>query len=168
MSTKLTQVAIAALAGAGLTAVVLTMNPLQAHPPDGSPRWGPGRVGGPGPGAGWCHRGSGGAFDVTNVETLEGTATHFNRYGGRQGMFLTLQTDAETVDVHVGPYWYLERQGFEITLDEPIEVTGFRNGANAGGQTRLMASEIKQGDRVLQLRDANGYPLWMGRGAPAR
>lgn len=62
--------------------------------------------------------------------------------------------------VHLGPAWYLEDQGFELTPNSPVEVTGFRSDWH--GQSVLMASEVTQGDRVLQLRDANGYPLWMG------
>jgi hypothetical protein len=108
---------------------------------------------------------NGGLFDADDVVTLQGTATAVNRYGGHQGMFLTLQTAQETLEVHLGPAWYLEDQGFAITPNSPVSVKGFRSDWN--GQPVLMASEVTQGDRVLQLRDANGYPLWMGQGTPA-
>jgi hypothetical protein len=104
----------------------------------------------------------GGVFDPADLETLQGTATEIDR-GGHQGVFLNLTTAQETLTVHLGPAWYLEDQGFAIDFNSPVEVKGFRNDWN--GQSVLMASEVKQGDRVLQLRDANGYPLWMGQGA---
>jgi hypothetical protein len=104
-------------------------------------------------------------FDADDLVTLQGTATEVNRYGGHQGVFLNLTTAQETLTVHLGPDWYLDDQGFEIDFNRPLEVTGFRS--NWNGQAVLMASEVKQGDRTLQLRDANGYPLWMRQATPS-
>jgi hypothetical protein len=172
MTMKLVTIALSALAGAGIATLAFTATPLQAQNqtgwwPMGRPmmgdRW-QDSPGGPGMGQG---RGGmpcqAGVFDPDNVETLQGTATEVTRYGGHQGVFLNLTTAQETLTVHLGPDWYLDDQGFEIDFNSPLEVTGFRTDWN--GQAVLMASQVKQGDRTLQLRDANGYPLWMGQGA---
>lgn len=172
-TTKWIQLGLATLAGAGIATLALTA-PLGAQSPW---RWmpmgwhmenlgdrGPGYPGGgPGRGNGPCV--NGGAFDTTAIETLSGTVTEVNRYGGHQGMVAVLQTNDGTVEVHLGPLWYLESQGFEVTLNSPMEVTGFRS--QFTDRAVILASEIKQGDRVLQLRDANGYPVWMRQERPA-
>lgn len=171
MTMKFVSIALSALAGAGIATLIFTATPLRAQTQTGwwpmghqmmGERW---QRGGPmGRGAMSCV--NGGIFDANDLVTLQGTATAVDRYGGHQGMFLMLQTTQETLEVHLGPAWYLEEQGFDITLNTPIQVTGFRTDWN--DQSVLIASEVKQGDRVLQLRDANGYPLGMRQDTPLR
>lgn len=170
---KIVLIASSALAGAGIATLVFTATPLQAQNQTGwwpmgrsmmGERWQGGGPRGPGQGGMPCM--NGGIVNPDDLVTLQGTATEVNRYGGHQGMFLTLQTAQETLEVHLGPAWYLADQGFDIAPNSPVEVTGFRSDWN--GQSVLIASEVKQGDRVLQLRDANGYPLWMRQGTPSR
>ena len=164
MVMKLVSSAIAALVGVGVATLAFTATSLQAQTqrwPTGRPMMGDGWQRGPGRGNMPCA--NGGLFDSDDVVTVQGTATQLDRYGRHQGQFLTVQTAQETLEVHLGPAWYWQDQGFEIALNSPIEVTGFRS--DWRGQAVLMAAEITQGDRVLQLRDASGYPLWMGQGA---
>ncbi|PZU95648.1 MAG: hypothetical protein DCF32_22370 [Leptolyngbya sp.] len=172
MTMKLAQIALSGLVGAGLATLAFTATPLRAQSQIGwwpmgqsmhGVRWQGGQPMGPGMGGMPCN---GGVFDPTTLETLQGTATAVNRYGGHQGTFVTLQTAQETLEVHLGPAWYLQNQGFELADNSPMAVTGWRS--NWHGQSMLMASEVKQGDRTLQLRDANGYPLWMQQEAPSR
>lgn len=171
MTMKFAQVALSALAGASLATLAFTATPLRAQSQIGwwpmgqsmhGARWQGGQPGGPGMGGMPCN---GGVFDPAALETLQGTATAVNLYGGHQGTFVTLQTAQETLDVHLGPAWYLQNQGFELAAGRPIEVTGWRSSWR--GQAVVMASEVKQGDRTLLLRDANGYPLWMQQEVPA-
>lgn len=173
MSTKWVQVGLAALAGAGIATLVFTASPLRAQGQWRSMPMGwhmdnigerpSGYPGGPGIGNMPCI--NGGAVDPATLETWRGTINRIDRYSGHQGVFAWLQTNQTPVEVHLGPAWYLESQGFEVIPDSLVEVTGFRSQLN--DQSVVMVSEIKQGDRVLQLRDANGYPLWMDRGIPA-
>jgi hypothetical protein len=166
MTTKFVQLAIAALAGAGVVTLVFTITPLRAHTGWMPLMHGPGQPGQP---MGLddddmpCLRD--GVFAPDSLEILQGTATQVNRYGGHQGTFMTLTTPQETLEVHLGPAWYLQNQGFDIVLNSPIQVTGFRSSWN--GQSVLMATEIRQGDRVLPLRDAEGYPLWRQMNVPS-
>jgi hypothetical protein len=173
MATKLVSIALSALAGAGIATLVFTATPLQAQNqtgwwPMGRPMMGNGwQRGGPmGPRGGGMSCRNGGMFNADDLVTLQGTATAVNRYGSHQGMFLTLQTAQETLEVHLGPAWYLEDQGFAIVPNSPVEVKGFRS--DWQGESVLMASEVTQGDRVLQLRDADGYPIWMQQATPSR
>lgn len=78
------------------------------------------------------------------------------------GTHISLKTVDGTMVVHVGPAAYLESQNFSLTQGDEVTVTGSKvhQGANF-----LIAGEIKKGDRVLELRDANGFPLWWGLGS---
>ncbi len=101
-------------------------------------------------------------YDPSRVETIQGTVTEIqggNR-GMPHGMYLVIKTNTETLGLHVGPIWYLDQQNFQIQPNDVVEVTGTR--VNWGGQQSLIVGEIKKGNQTLQLRDANGYPRWMG------
>lgn len=170
MTLKFSQLAIAALAGAGLTALVFTTTPLRAQT---QTLWRPGWMHHPGYWQGGPNGPRGGGmpcldddqgFDPAALETLNGTVTAVEQYGGRRGVFLDMQTGQETVEVHLGPDWYLESQGFTVQNHSPIEVTGYRN--NFDGHAEIMAATVKQGSQEIRLRDANGYPLWMQQDWP--
>ena len=72
-----------------------------------------------------------------------------------------INTDKETIEVHVAPSWYLADQDFEITTKDNIVIKGSR--INVDGKPAIIAREIKKGDRILVLRDKNGVPLWSGK-----
>lgn len=108
---------------------------------------------------------SGSMYDPSRVETVQGTITEIqagNR-GNRmsEGVHLLMKTNTETLELHLGPRWYLEQQNFQIQPNETLEVTGMR--VNLGGQQTLIVGEIKKGNQTLQLRDEKGYPRWMAR-----
>jgi hypothetical protein len=127
----------------------------QNHPMMGQGRWG--HSGGNG-------QYSGSMYDPSRVETVQGTITEIqtiNRWNRMsQGAHLLVKTNTETLELHLGPQWYLEQQNFQIQPNDTVEVTGMR--IDRGGQPILMVGEIKKGNQTLQLRDENGYPRWMG------
>ena len=129
------------------------------------------------PGFGW--RGSRGwgadgnygrLFDPKSVVTIHGTIASLTEVAPMKGMgmgvHVMLKTDAETVDVHLGPVWYLESQDADLKAGDTIEVRGSR--VQIDKRPTLIAIEIKRGDDVLVLRDADGVPRWAGwrRGRP--
>ncbi len=71
-----------------------------------------------------------------------------------------LKTDKETISVHLGPGWYIEKQDINIEPKDKIEATGSR--ITFGGKPAIIAAEVKKGDEVLKLRDENGFPVWAG------
>lgn len=124
-----------------------------------------------GPWKGW--RGSGGwgmgsqyqrMFDPATVETASGTVESVDKVtpmkGMHSGIHLALKTDKGTIDVHLGPEWYIERLDTKIQKGDKIEVKGSR--VTIGGKPAIIASEVKKGDSVLLLRDNNGVPAWAG------
>lgn len=80
--------------------------------------------------------------------------------GMYSGIHLILKTDKETIDVHLGPEWYIERLDTKIKKGDKIEVKGSR--LTISGKPAIIAAEVKKGDNVLILRDSAGIPTWAG------
>jgi hypothetical protein len=103
-------------------------------------------------------------YDPDTVTTLKGTATAvavMPARGGRMGgTHVTLQSDGQTLDVHLGPTWFLQREGIEVAKGDSIEVTGSL--IDFDGNSFLIARELKKGQKVLKLRDEQGVPVWSG------
>jgi hypothetical protein len=124
--------------------------------------------------AGWTGwRGSGGwgmgsgyqrMYDPATVETVSGTVASVEKVAPMKGMHagihLMVKTDKETVDVHLGPDWYIERLDAKIQKGDRIEVKGSR--VTIEGKPAIIAAEVKKGDNVLVLRDSSGIPAWAG------
>ena len=69
-----------------------------------------------------------------------------------------LKADSGTPAVYLGPSWFLESKGFKFAKGDEIEVTGSKLEA----QDTIVAREVKKGDQVLVLRNAQGIPAWSG------
>ena len=123
------------------------------------------------PGQGW--RGSGGwgsqgayarLYNPATIETVSGQVTAVERVtplkGMGAGIHLKLKTDKETVSVHLGPAWYIERLDARIEKGDSLQVTGSR--VNVAGKPAIIASEVKKGDALLTLRSDSGVPVWSG------
>ena len=116
-------------------------------------------------GAGW---GRGGAYnrlyDPKTVETVSGEVVKVEQMtpmtGMGYGVHLVLKTDKETISVHLGPAWYVERQDTKIEPKDHVEVKGSRIAFE--GKPAIIAAEIKKGDEILLLRDDAGVPAWAG------
>lgn len=114
---------------------------------------------------GW---GMGGAyqriFNPATVETVTGEVTAVERItpikGMGVGVHLLLKTDKETLSVHLGPSWYIERLDTRIEKGNKIEVKGSR--VMVAGKPAIIAAEVKKGDVLLKLRDDSGIPAWAG------
>ncbi len=125
----------------------------------------------PGPGMMW--RGSGGwgpgaqynrMYDPKTVETISGEVIRIDQFTPAKGMFggihMNVKTDKETISVHLGPSWYLQNQDVKIEPKDKVEVKGAR--ISFGGKPAIIATEVKKGEEVLQLRDDTGFPVWSG------
>lgn len=123
------------------------------------------------PWKGW--RGSGGwgaqgayqrLFNPATVETVRGEVTAVERItplrGMGAGIHLQLKTDKETIPVHLGPAWYIERLDTRIDKGDAIEVEGSR--VTVAGKPAIIAAQVKKGGAQLTLRDARGIPVWSG------
>jgi hypothetical protein len=103
-------------------------------------------------------------YDPKTVETVQGkvlSVQKATRTEGRSyGVHLTLQTDKETIPVHLGPGWYIEQQTLQIAANDTITVIGSR--VTFDEKPAIIAAQVKKGNEVLKLRDENGIPIWRG------
>ncbi len=120
---------------------------------------------------GW--RGSGGwgmgsqynrMYNPATVETVSGTVETVDKITPMKGMYsgihIVVKTDKESIDVHLGPEWYIERLDTRIEKGDKIEVKGSR--VTIAGKPAIIAAEVKKGDSTLVLRDSAGVPAWAG------
>ena len=106
-------------------------------------------------------------YDLGTVETLKGTVIKVEQLAPRRverpsRVQLLLKTDKETVSVLLGPESWFKQQNFSLAPGDQVEVKGSR--ITRPRRTFIIAGEVRKGGQVLQLRDANGRPLW----APGR
>ena len=124
-----------------------------------------------GPWKGWRGSGAWGMgspyqrmYNPATVETLSGMVEAVDKVtpmkGMQSGIHVMLKTDKETISVHLGPEWYVERLDTKIAKGDTIEVKGSR--VTFGGKPAVIAAEVKKGDSVLVLRDSAGIPAWAG------
>lgn len=114
---------------------------------------------------GW---GMGGAYqrmyNPATVETVTGEVTAVDSITPMRGMgagiHLMLKTDKETISVHLGPSWFIERLDARIDKGDKIEVKGSR--VMVAGKPAIIAAEVKKGNALLKLRNDNGVPVWAG------
>ena len=105
-------------------------------------------------------------YDPKAVETLQGKVLSVEKAtrgeGRSYGVHLTLQTDKETISVHLGPSWYIEKQTPHIEANDTITVTGSR--VTVDGKPAIIAAQVKKGSEILNLREENGVPMWRRAG----
>lgn len=126
--------------------------------------WGPGPRWGPGPMAGPGVR----LYNPDTVTTLRGTVAAVEVVpagrGRIGGTHVTLQSEGKQTEVHLGPTWFVEQSGWKLAKGDAVEVTGSL--VRIGEASYLIARTVKKGDKVLDLRDPRGLPLWAGQQRP--
>lgn len=101
-------------------------------------------------------------YDPETVETIRGEVTEVNRIvprqGRRGGIHIVVESDRESLPVHLGPQQFLDDQALQINRDDEVEVTGSR--VEMSGREVILAKEIRKGEETLTLRNENGTPAW--------
>ena len=92
--------------------------------------------------------------EVVNVETITPMK------GMSSGVHLMVKTDKETISVHLGPAWYIQRLDMKSATGDKVEITGSR--VTFQGNPAIIAAEVQKGDEIVRLRDENGFPVWSG------
>lgn len=105
-------------------------------------------------------------YDPKSVVKIEGTITDIQNYSpegtGRNGIHIKLKTNKKTMNVHLGPSWYIDKQDVKLNINDKITVTGSE--VTYSGSKVIIASKVEKGKKILDLRDTNGIPLWSGKG----
>ena len=104
-------------------------------------------------------------YDPATVVTVSGVVESTDTVAAERGMgygvHLKLKTDKETVSVHLGPGWFMEKQETKIIVGDTIEVKGSR--LTMENAPVIIAAEVRKGSSILKLRDENGVPVWAGK-----
>ncbi len=82
--------------------------------------------------------------------------------GRGTGTHLVVKGDKETMEVHVGPTWYLKQKGYFFAKGDQIEVVGSK--VHYDGADVIVARKITKGDTTWTLRNEQGFPLWSRQG----
>lgn len=103
-------------------------------------------------------------YDTKTVETIVGEVISVDKItpikGMSNGVHLKVKTNKETISVHLGPEWYIEKQDIEIISKNNVEIKGSR--VTYEGKPAIIAAEIIKGNEMLLLRSENGSPVWNG------
>jgi hypothetical protein len=106
-------------------------------------------------------------YDLNTVKTVWGKVLSIEKTAPPKRrsdwVDLILQTGQETIAVHLGPAWFMDKQTPRIEANDIIMVTGSRVTVN--GNLGITAADIKKGNEVLKLRENNGIPVWPRTGA---
>jgi hypothetical protein len=117
----------------------------------GSGNWGPGTQ-------------YGRLYNPQTMESISGKVASVDTItpikGMSSGVHLMLKTDNETISVHLGPAWYIQRQDMKIAPGDKIDITGSR--ITLQGEPAIIAAEVKKENEILKLRDESGLPVWSG------
>jgi hypothetical protein len=100
-------------------------------------------------------------FNSQTMETLSGEVAAVGKFtprGKPYGVRFTLKTDQGPIEVILGRGTYIEQQGFTFEPQDKVTVKGSR--VAVAGKPTIIATEVTKGDKTLQLRDANGTPVW--------
>jgi len=120
----------------------------------------------------WAATGAHGkGFNAATVKTITGTVESMGSFkpegapaGATGGLRLRVKTtDGQTVTVYAGPVSFAEQKDFFVMPGDQITITGSETKIRS--RSVLLASELKKGDKTLELRDKSGKPLWSMGGA---
>jgi hypothetical protein len=103
-------------------------------------------------------------YDPATVVTVSGEVISIDQVapmkGMRRGIHLMLKTEKESIPVHLGPAWFIDRLDTKIEKGDKIDVKGSR--VSIDGKPAIIAAEVKKGGNLLLLRDSSGVPVWSG------
>jgi hypothetical protein len=152
------------IVAAGLAAVFVIIAGVVVAEPGWGPGAGPGNCNGCGRGPGQGMGGAGRMYDPAKVEVVAGQVVSLDQIEGRRGpgtgVVLTMKTGSETLSVHLGPQWFMDKQDMKLAAGDSVEIKGAKS--TRRGENVFLAAEVKKGGAVLKLRDENGVPVWAG------
>jgi len=105
-------------------------------------------------------------FNAGTVKTITGTVESVGSFkpegapaGATGGLRLRVKTTGgQTVTIYAGPVSFAEQKDFSVMPGDQITITGSEMKIRA--RSVILASELKTGDKTLELRDKTGKPLW--------
>jgi|GEM_PF-3262861 len=101
-------------------------------------------------------------FDPETIETFESVIIRIESFvpmeGMTEGVQLVVEYNEDPLPVHLGPEWFMRHQDVEFHEGEWVRVTGSH--AEIDGLAIVLAKEVEMEEYHLQVRTAEGAPLW--------
>ncbi len=116
------------------------------------------------PAAGQPPANGGRRYDPAAEVTITGVVSEVKKTpcatcpGGRMGLHLVVISADGPVDVRLGPNREIRERGMQFAAGDEVTVVGAKT-AN-GESTRIVARQVKAGNKTYTLRDASGAPVW--------
>jgi len=103
-----------------------------------------------------------------NLVAYNGTVQSVNTVtvGGVTTDDLVLSTANGTVNIDLGPQWFLDRQGMVFDVGSNITVFTGPATTQVGNVTMFPAFDVVNNNALLNLRFMNGMPVWNGWNIP--
>jgi hypothetical protein len=103
-------------------------------------------------------------FDRNTVIRVAGTASQVDIEESKRPCTLSLKTAEESINVILGPGWFLSEKHADIQKGDPLVVEGAKM-MDQRGRIHLVASQVtnQRTGAILLLRDEFGRPHWAGR-----
>ena len=110
-------------------------------------------------------------YDPATVETISGDVLRIDRIPSRRGTGTAVHvavrvSSGETVDVRLGPAWWIDGQKVRVKEKDKVEVKGSR--VTIAGAPVVIAAVVSKNEKTLVLRNDAGVPAWAGQKAHAR
>jgi hypothetical protein len=101
------------------------------------------------------------AYDTTTEVQFEGVVSEVRQVssGPLQGIYLTVKTKSESVDLYLGPAEFIKLFDVQFKNGNGVEVTGSK--VKFEGRDLVLGREVRLGKTTLVLRGAKGAPNWM-------
>ena len=102
-------------------------------------------------------------FDPNTIQTFEAEVIQVDLFAPMaemsEGIEVVVKSEGESINVHLGPSWYLSYQDFDLNKGDQVEVTG--SWIETGGMPVVIATQIKTDEWTLSLRnEKEGCPVW--------
>ena len=110
-------------------------------------------------------------YNPNTIQDAAGTVVSFQQTRPRlsrwHAVVVFLKTpNNDSMEVHLGPQWFLEENSLNLQPNDPIAVSGSL--VTVEGRPFLMANKITKGDKTLVLRKDDGRPAWINKAPSAR
>jgi len=79
------------------------------------------------------------------------------------GVFVTVKVNEQTVELQVGPKWFIDEMTWTFTKGDKLEITGWKVDKDGN---EVVVRKISRGEWTLEPRDDAGAANWLWMTAP--
>ena len=101
-------------------------------------------------------------FSRQNIVFLTGTIEEIKPVapikGMTEGVAVVLKAQEDTIELLLGPKWFINNQRISFSRNDMIEVRGVK--VTLHKKTFFIPARIIKGDYILELRNEDGVPVW--------